>query len=74
METKKVLTRENVPTEELSATVTKLYKGMKLEYTEVFYMDYIVDEETGMINKEVKDKYYTRSQIDRNMKALKNVS
>ena len=72
METKKVLTRKNVPTEELSATVTKLYKGMKLEYTEVFYMDYMVDEETGLIDKEVKDKHYTRSQIDRNMKALKN--
>ena len=72
METKKVLTRKNVPTEELSATVTKLYKGMKLEYTEVFYMDYMVDEKTGLIDKEVKDKHYTRSQIDRNMKALKN--
>ena len=72
METKKVLTGENVPTEELSAPVTKLYKGIKLEYTEVFYLDDVVDEDTGMINKDLKDKHYTRNQMERNIKALKN--
>ncbi len=72
METKKLLTRDNIPTEELSATVTKSYKGMELEYREVFYMDYIVDEETGLINKDLKDKHYTKGQMDRNMKALKS--
>ena len=72
METKKVLTRENIPTEELSATVTKLYKGLKLEYTEVFYLDNVVDEDTGMINQNLKDKHYTKNQMERNLKALKN--
>ena len=72
METKKVLTRENLPTEELTATVEKFYKGMNLKYTEVFYLDFVVDEETGLINKEVKEKYYTKNQMERNMKALKN--
>jgi len=72
METKKVLTRENIPTEELSAPVTKLYRGIKLEYTEVFYLDDVVDEDTGMINKDLKDKHYTRNQMERNIKALKN--
>lgn len=72
METKKVLTRANIPTEELSATVIKFYKGIRLEYTEVFYLDDIVDEDTGMIIKDSKDKHYTKSQMDRNMKALKN--
>lgn len=72
METKKVLTRENIPTEELSSTVEKNYKGIKLEFTEVYYLDYIVDEETGLINKNVKDKHYTKNQMERNLKALKN--
>lgn len=72
METKKILTRENIPTDELSATVIKSYKGMNLEYTEVFYLDHAVDEETGLIDKSLKDKYYTKNQMDRNMKALKN--
>ena len=72
METKKVLTRENKPTDELHDTVEKNYRGIKLEYTEVYYMDYEVNEETGIINKEITVKHYTKNQIDRNMKALKN--
>lgn len=72
METKKVLTRDNTPTDELTATVEKLYKGMKLEYVEVYYLDYAVDEDTGLINKGVMEKHYTKNQMERNMKALKN--
>ena len=72
METKKVLTRENKPTNELHASVEKIFKGVKLEYTEVYYLDYEVNEDTGLINKDKKEKHYTKSQIDRNMKALKN--
>ena len=72
MEQKKVLTRDNTPTEELSATVIKLHRGVRLEYTEIFYLDNAVDEETGMINKDAKEKHYTKSQMDRNIKALKN--
>lgn len=72
METKKVLTRENLPTDELTATVEKFYKEMKLEYTEVFYLDYAVDEDTGLVNKGIMNKLYTKNQMERNMKALKN--
>lgn len=72
MEAKKVLTRENIPTEELFAEVEKIYRGIKLNYTEVFYLDFIVDEDSGLINKEIKDKYYTKNQMERNLKALKN--
>jgi DNA-binding transcriptional regulator YiaG len=72
METKKVLTRENVTTDELSANVEKSYKGINLCYTEYFYLDNIVDEETGNIDKTLKDKYYTKNQMERNLKALKN--
>ena len=72
MEAKKVLTRENKPTNELYGSVEKLFKGIKLKYTEVYYLDYEVDENTGVINKNKKVKHYTKNQIDRNMKALKN--
>ena len=72
MGAKKVLTRENKPTNELYGSVEKLFKGIKLKYTEVYYLDYEVDENTGVINKNKKVKHYTKNQIDRNMKALKN--
>lgn len=72
METKKVLTRDNKPTEELSAIVEKVFRGIKLKYPEVYYLDYEVNEDTGMINKNNLVKHYTKNQIERNLKALKN--
>lgn len=72
METKKVLTRGNVPTDELNSVVEKFYKGTKLKYPEVFYLDYVVDENTGLVSEDIKDKCYTKNQMERNVKALKN--
>lgn len=72
MEAKKVLTRDNTPTDEITEMTNKVFRGVKLEYPEAYYMDYDVDEETGLINKDVKVKHYTKSQIERNIKALKN--
>ncbi len=72
METKKVMTRENIPADELQITVDKVYNGVKLQYNEVYYLDYIVNEDTGMINKDVQEKHYTKNQMDRNLRALKN--
>jgi DNA-binding XRE family transcriptional regulator len=72
METKKILTRENEPTVELKETVKKVYKGLELSFEEVFYLDYKVDEETGMIDKNEKVKHYTKEQMNRNLKALKS--
>jgi len=72
METKKILTRENKPTDELQRTVEKIFKGIKLAYKEVYYLDYDVDEDTGMINRQNKVEYYTKSQVYRNLKALKS--
>jgi hypothetical protein len=72
METKKVLTREHTTTDELQNIVEKVYKGVKLQYNEVYYLDYSVDENTGLINKDVKEKHYTKTQIEQNIKALKN--
>jgi DNA-binding transcriptional regulator YiaG len=72
METNKLLTRENHLTDELHVITYKMHKGLKLEYTEVFYLDYDVDEYTGLINRNKTSKHYTKSQVDRNIKALKN--
>lgn len=72
MVTKKVLTRESFPTEELSWKVEKVFKGVKLFYTEVYYLDYEVDEETGKINRDKKVRHYTKEQMNRNLRALKS--
>lgn len=72
METKKVLTRQNILVDELTANVEKTYKGVKLSYTEAYYLDYAVDENTGMVNKDVKEKHFSKNQMERNLKALKN--
>ncbi len=72
MESKKVFTRKNKPTDELHETVIKNYKGLELSYKEVYYLDYEVDENTGMINKDKEVKHYTKNQMSRNLKALKS--
>lgn len=71
METK-VLTTKNIPTDELQTTVDIVCKGITLQYNEVYYLDYIVNEGIGMINKDVLEKYFTKNQINRNLRALKN--
>lgn len=72
METKKVLTRNNEPSDELHETVYQNYKDLELVYDEVYYLDFEVDEDTGVINKNKLVKHYTRNQMERNMKFLKN--
>ena len=68
----KILTRENKPTNELQRSVEKVIKGVKLNYNEVYYLDYEVNEDTGMINKNKLVEHYTKDQTTRNLKALKN--
>ena len=72
MDGKKILTRENKPTDELKRMVEKVYKGIKLEYMEFYYLDYEVNENTGMINKDKLTEYYTKDQVTRNLKSLKS--
>lgn len=68
---KKVITREGIPTDELQELVTKVVKGIKIEFTEVYYLDFEVDENTGAEGKNMA-QFYTSSQVGRNLKALKN--
>lgn len=72
MEAKKILTRENKLTDELREYAKKMYKNLELSYEDVYYLDYEVDEDTGMINKNKKVKHYTKDQVTRNMKAFKS--
>ncbi len=72
MEAQKILTRENKLTVELKETVEKEFKGLKLSFEEVFYLDYKVNEDTGIVDKTKKVKHYTKDQMNRNLKALKS--
>ena len=72
MEAIKILTRENIPTDELQRSVDKIFKGIKLKYIEVYYLDYEVNEGTGIINKKDKVRHYTKEQVNRNLKSLKS--
>ncbi len=69
---KSVLTRENIPTNELQRPVEKMIKGVKVSYNEAYYLDFEVNEDTGMINKDQLVEHYTKEQTTRNMKALKS--
>jgi DNA-binding transcriptional regulator YiaG len=72
MNNQKVLTRDNEVTDELKETVEKIHKGFKLVYDKFYYLDYEVDEDTGMINREKKAKFCTKNQVGRNLKAFKS--
>lgn len=72
MEEKKIITRDNKLTNELQRVVEKTFKSIKLKYSEVYYLEDEVNENTGMIDKNKKAIHYTKNQINRNMKALKS--
>ncbi len=55
---------------ELSKINTVSYLGYSVEYTEYYYLDYEVDENTGKRNKSIQVPYHTNEQIDRNVKAM----
>ena len=57
--------------EELERVIKETFNGIDLEYTEVYHLNYEVDEESGKINKDSLVPYYTRSQMQRNLKVLK---
>ena len=69
-----IKTRDGKTTTEQKGTVNKVFKGVKLTYQEVYYLDFVVNENTGMIDQSKKAKHYTKSQINQNMKALKSAS
>ena len=67
-----ILNRDGSPINELHEKVTKRFKGIDIIFEEACYLDYEVNEETGLINKEKKVPHYTKEQTTKNMKALKN--
>ena len=60
MVNKKVLTRNNKPTDELQRSVDMQIKGVKVSYIEVYYLDFEVNEDTGMIDINNQVAYYIK--------------
>lgn len=67
----KILRRDNTPTEELQEIVKRTFEGVDFSYKAVYYLDYEVDEYTGMINKEKLVRFCTKKQMNQNLKACK---
>ena len=57
--------------EEQRRTVEKIHKGIRVSYTELFYWDYEVNEETGTRDKNKLARFYTKKQVTSNHKELK---
>ncbi len=72
MEVKKIITRDGDVTDELYRDVEKIYKGVLVKYKESYYQDYAVDENSGKVDKTKKERYYTKDQVDRNIRSKKN--
>jgi len=68
----KIQRRDNSFTEELKAIKTTNFNGIEFSYEEVYYLDYDVDENTGMINKKKLAKFYKSTQVKQNSKAMKS--
>ena len=58
--------------EETSSIVKRTFKNIDYEYTELYHLDYYVNEDSGEIDKEKKVKYYTKEQVTHNLKMSKN--
>lgn len=66
-----ILTRDNKATNELHRCVAKTIKDVTFQYTEVYYLDSAVDEDTGMIDNGIAVEHYTKNQVELNLKAMK---
>lgn len=70
--TNKIITRDNQTTDELRRNVVQQHKGLSLQFEEVYYLDFEVDEETGMVNRNQLAPHFTSAQMERNLKSLKS--
>jgi DNA-binding transcriptional regulator YiaG len=50
----------------------KKHKGIQLAFTAAYYLDFEADDESGMIDKSKMIMHYTKNQVERYLKALKN--
>jgi hypothetical protein len=65
------LTFDKEPIKEITKRVERFLKGVEFTYIESYYLDYDVDENTGMINKDNKVPYYTSNQVESNLISLR---
>ncbi len=68
----KIITRDGDLTDELHEYIKQEFRGVTVEYIEVYYLDYAVDEKTYTIDKSRKEKVFTENQVEKNSKAFKS--
>ena len=56
---------------EIHREVCRKYKGVDIEYSEFFYFDCKVNDETGVIDKTKLEQFYTLEQVKRNLSNFK---
>lgn len=66
-----VFDRKGKLVEEFQRTVSRKFKDKLVEYTEVYYLDDSVNEDTGMIDRSKSEMFYTKNQTLRNWQSIK---
>lgn len=56
---------------ELQREVTYVYQGHRLTYTEKYYLDHPLDEQTNQIDQSKLEPHYTAKQVENNLKELR---
>lgn len=69
----KIFLKNNKVVDELEEEVTITVDDVEVTFNEVYYLDYHVDEDTGMIDESRKAKYYSRGQVVRNQNAINKI-
>lgn len=54
-----------------SEQVTKIYRGVRYAYEEWYHKDFCVDENTGIIAYQNKEKNYSINEVNHNLQASK---
>jgi len=55
--------------EELNEVVERTIAGVKFKYNQVFHLDYEVNGNTGVVNKNKKVPTFFKAQVSRNLEA-----
>lgn len=56
---------------ELQREVRHFYQGHQLTYTEKYYLDHPLDEQTNQIDRSKLEPHYTSKQVKHNLQELR---
>lgn len=68
---KMVKNRNGEKVKQLYEVVRRNYKGVDVEYVSSYHLDHYIDENTGVVDNTLLDKFYTKEQSEYDTKALK---